>query len=328
MNKHHLFLSCDWGTSSFRLRLIHKTNFQIIAEQSNANGNAKVFQQWQNEENPTTFRLAFYQSFILQSIQQFEQKTNLSLKEVPLIISGMASSTIGMLELPYKKLPFSLSGSDLKIEKIAASTAFPYPTTLVSGVKSDSEVMRGEEIQLVGGAANTHIEKQVFIIPGTHCKHIFTQFDKAISFATYMTGELFQLLSTQSILTNSIEKSGDFTEKAHKKGFEKGLLDSLDNNPLNVFFRVRTNSLFEKCTKQENFYYLSGLLIGLELKELMPQKDLKVTLISNDILTPQYFTALNRLKIGKSLNVISVDKAIINGHYKILQHDYETKFLQ
>ena len=318
MSNNHLFLSCDWGTTAFRLRLIDKNSLHIVAEHSNTNGIAAVFRQWQNSPQNATTRLAFYQSFILESIKQWEKTSLPTLNGVPIVLSGMASSTMGLMELPYRELPFSLDGSDLRIEKIAASSIFSHPMTLVSGAKSVTDVMRGEEIQLVGCAADTRLEAQVFIIPGTHSKHIFTRFDKAVSVATYMTGELFAVLSTHSILSNSIEKNGDFTEGSHRRAFEVGVHDSLERNPLNAFFQVRINTLFDKYTPSENYYYLSGLLIGLELKELIPQKNLNITLISNNVLTPQYLTALATLKIGQSLTVVNADEAIIKGHRKIL----------
>ena len=318
MSNDHLFLSCDWGTTAFRLRLIDKNSLNIVAEHSNANGIAAVFRQWQNSPQNATARLAFYQSFIAESIEILEKTSPKTLKGVPIVLSGMASSTMGLMELPYREMPFSLDGSDLRIEKIAASLIFPHPITLVSGAKSATDVMRGEEIQLVGCAADTRLEAQVFIIPGTHSKHIFTRFDKAVSVATYMTGELFAVLSTHSILSNSIEKNGDFTEGSHHRAFDAGLNDSLERNPLNAFFQVRIHTLLGKYTPSENYYYLSGLLIGLELKELIPQKSLNVTLISNNVLTPQYLTTLEILQIGQSLTVVNVDEAIIKGHRKIL----------
>lgn len=318
MNHQHLFLSCDWGTSSYRLRLIDKTNLQVIAQDNSDNGNAKVFEKWKNRKDDQTSRLEFYKSFIKESINQFEYKAQLDLRNVPLVISGMASSTIGMVELPYQNLPFNLDGSDLLVKTLKPDANFPYPTFIISGIKSETDVMRGEEIQLVGCYINNDTEVQVFIIPGTHSKHIFTVCDKAVSFSTYLTGELFSLLSTYSILANSIEAGGDFENQNNKEAFKKGLFCGIEINLLNALFQVRTNNLFDKLSKQENFYYLSGMLIGAEFKSLALKKNIIVTLISNDVLTPQYHFALKTLEIGSLVKVISVDEALIAGHLKVL----------
>ena len=72
-----------------------------------------------------------------------------SLDDVPVVISGMASSTIGLRELPYKPLPFAADGSDLVAEILAPTVDFKHATLLISGVSSTDDVMRGEILERV-----------------------------------------------------------------------------------------------------------------------------------------------------------------------------------
>jgi 2-dehydro-3-deoxygalactonokinase len=112
------FLSCDWGTSSFRLRLVSTPTLQILAEERTDDGIAAVFNLWKEKKEGEEDRLNFYLTILKKKIKSLEQQLSSSLENIPIIISGMASSTIGMIEIPYKPLPFHLNGSDLITKKI------------------------------------------------------------------------------------------------------------------------------------------------------------------------------------------------------------------
>jgi 2-dehydro-3-deoxygalactonokinase len=317
----NLFLSCDWGTSSFRLRLIDAYGLKVLAEVSNTEGNASLFQKWKATGAEIDSRKDFYLSFLKENIDKVSAQFNENLDGLPIIISGMASSTVGMQELPYKELPFSLNGADLKTVHFPVTANFPHPFTLVSGVCSQDDVIRGEEIQLVGCQPDKRLKEQVFIIPGTHSKHVFTVDDKVVDFSTYMTGELFSLLSGHSILSTTVEKQGALTTEENTKSFKQGVLDSFKANLLHSLFWVRTNQLFNKLSKESNYYYLSGLLIGTELKELKGTEK-AITLLSSGILSESYLLALETLDLTKQVSQKSVDEAIVNGHYQLYMLHY------
>src|SRR5687768_10726007 len=100
------FLSCDWGTSSFRLRLVSTHGLKVLAEERNSDGIAATFKKWEHENDDEHKRLFFYRAYLLEQIKGLESLVHHSLEGVPVLLSGMASSTIGMMELPYKELPF------------------------------------------------------------------------------------------------------------------------------------------------------------------------------------------------------------------------------
>jgi 2-dehydro-3-deoxygalactonokinase len=319
INTKQMFLSCDWGTSSFRLRLASIPALEILAEVSSDQGIASTYELWKKENKDQGQRLTYYQNIIKQNIEKLEHKLKVSLANVPLILSGMASSSIGMKELPYKELPLSMDGSDLFIDTLQATQDFQHYTIIVSGARSADDVMRGEEIQLVGGIDGDIISEPVFILPGTHSKHVHTKDGKAIEVKTYMTGELFDLLSTKSILATSVEKNDSFDEKNNQQAFKSGLEDSFANNPLHAFFLVRTNQLFQRFCKSENYYYLSGLLIGLELNGLAKENNPAITLICNNTLKALYQNALEHLGFTHNLTIVDIDEAILKGHYQIFR---------
>lgn len=306
------FLSCDWGTSSFRLRWVNSESLSVLTEQSSNQGIVGVFRQWQQQSGQS--RTSFYLGVVKRHIYQMEQRLKVSLQNIPLVISGMASSSLGIMELEYKDLPFATDGSDLKVYKISSSGDFPHEVLLISGVSTKHDVMRGEETQLIG-CLDKNRGDQIVILPGTHSKHVFVRNGKVEGFKTYMTGECFELFASKSILYASVEKGGDINDLGNLTSFEKGLLDSQQFNLLHACFRVRTNVLLEKMDLQQNYYYLSGLLIGTELHDLIANETSSITLVSNDLLSVLYVLAIKYLLPDRNLKIENVDLAIVKGHF-------------
>lgn len=313
------FLSCDWGTTAFRLRLIDAVNCKVVQEEHTQQGIAATFQQWKETGKSEEGRLFFYLNIINEHIKTIEKKTGTSLDEVPLIISGMASSTIGMADLPYKDIPFSIDGSDLIMHTMPASIGFKHSVTLISGARTEDDVMRGEETKLIGCTVDVSDKSNhLFIFPGTHPKHVHVENDKVTAFKTYMTGEFFDLLSTKSILSVSVAEGEGFENPNNVEAFKKGVKDTFASNILHTCFFVRTNNVFNKLTKHENYYYLSGLLIGSELKDVKNLTNSKITIVGNEAITQYYTTALHTIGLPL-IETQGADEALIKGQLKIFQ---------
>ncbi len=314
------FLSCDWGTSSFRLRLVERAGLKILAEESSKEGNAATAELWQQAKQPPGQRVGFYLAIVQSHLQKLEAAVKTSLDDVPVVISGMASSTVGMAELPYKSLPFAADGSDLRTKTIAPTADFKHPTLLISGVKSADDVMRGEETQLVGCLFENTPDEQLFLHPGTHAKHVLVQNGQAVALKTYMTGEFFSLLSTKGILAASVKEGGQLEEGNNLRWFEKGVRASPKVNLLHNAFLVRTNDLFKKASKQENYFYLSGLLIGSECNDLLASLPASITLAGEPDLVAHYGAALHVLGISSKCPVRTktAEEVTLNGQLAVL----------
>ncbi|HEX5552318.1 MAG TPA: 2-dehydro-3-deoxygalactonokinase [Chitinophagaceae bacterium] len=313
-------LCCDWGTSAFRLLLVDVSTSRVQAMDETDQGIARTFKLWQQSVATTASRKDFYLGYIEARIAILEKLINSSLKGVPLILSGMASSSVGIEELPYKALPFAVNGSDAVVKSYKVPTAMR-GIFLVSGVKSkDDEVMRGEETLLIGSASEDSQQKETwFIFPGTHSKHVFVSNGHATELRTFMTGEFFELLTRHSILALSVSQSGDFGQEKTKENFVSGVLKGLRSNLLHSCFSVRTNKLFHHCNDHENYYFLSGLLIGTELS-VLPREPANLVLVCGISLGPLYETALEVLKAdGRKLTYSyrSAEEALIQGQLKI-----------
>lgn len=319
------FLSCDWGTSSFRLRLVQAPALTTIAAVRAGSGIAATWQAWQNAglQGPLQ-RWHFYIDRIKTAIQSIEEQTGRLPERVPLIISGMASSSIGMMELPYGRLPFTTDGRGVLTHLEPANADLPHDVLLVSGIRSADDVMRGEETQLIGciaGNADAATEG-TYIFPGTHSKHIQVKKGEVTGFQTFMTGELFDLLRRHSILKDAVAVPEGASQPALNSSFRDGVNAGAAGNLLHSAFRVRTNQLFGQLTKTENLDYLSGLLIGTELQSLAAATG-HIYLCGGAHLEKHYATALDVLGLMQRSTVLPaqwIEEAVIRGHYSIFNH--------
>ena len=322
MNPPATFLSCDWGTSAFRLRLVERETLKILAETHSSEGNAATAERWKQTGQPPAQRVDFYLAIIQGNVKKLEDTLKTSLDDVPVVISGMASSTVGMMELPYRPLPFATDGTDLATKLLPATAAFRHAALLISGVKSEDDVMRGEEVQLVGCRFEDSDAEQLFLHPGTHAKHVMVQHGQAISLKTYMTGEFFSLLSTGGILAASVEEGGKLDEGDNLRWFETGVRASQQANLLHNAFLVRTNDLFKRASKRENYFYLSGLLIGSECRDLLGHLPAGITLAGEPHLVAHYGAALRVLGIAEKcpIQTKTAVEVTLNGQLAVLNH--------
>jgi 2-dehydro-3-deoxygalactonokinase len=306
------FLSCDWGTSSFRLRLIHAADGSILAETIKGKGIAAVHNEWLKSDLAENERAGFYKNILLSQIKKLSDD---SLGGIPIIISGMASSSIGIADLPYTNVPFVMGDMNLSVHRISPDKKFQHEILIVSGIKTGNDAIRGEETMLLGCKISEHND-HLIIFPGTHSKHVIVQNNVVKDFKTYMTGELFNLLSAKSILAMSVEKSNISGNNIQQ--FIKGINESISSNLLNNIFHVRTNGLFGGLNKKENYHYLSGLLIGEELKNIQKENYGSVTLVSTGILSTLYSEALSAIGFRNILQLQNADEALIRGQVFIL----------
>lgn len=320
-------LGCDWGSSSFRLRLFNIAELKVEGELNTKEGVVNTYKLWQahdkKDPNPIS-REQFFRQKLKKNVEALAESMSKDLNNIPIMISGMASSSLGMLEVDYSDLPYFLDGSNNVTVTIPADDDFKNNIVLISGVKSVDDVMRGEETQVLGMILllqqdNQCPEKGILIFPGTHSKHIYIQGDKMTDFKTFMTGELYDILIHHSILSNSVSTSklGLLSEDDFKM-FRKGISASADSSILHNIFSVRTNELFEVLDKHQNSIYLSGLLIGAELRCLLTEEKLPIILCSSSNLHNFYKLGLDELGFMNRTTILSnemTNKATILGQY-------------
>ncbi len=305
------FISIDWGTSRFRMALIQRADLSVVAQLETDDGIKTMHSQWKVSGED---RLSFYLAFIRRGVQPWLNKMG---SNTPVIISGMASSSIGMKELAYAKLPFSCAGEGLEIEKLEDDILY-LPTFLISGVRAELDVMRGEETILIGlhDQLGSH-DKVLYILPGTHSKHVIVEQDKVVDFRTFMTGELFEVIRTQTILKDSTSEEDTFN--FIEADFGGGVEASKEGNMLNELFHIRAADLLTGRSKEANSNFLSGLLVGEELRSLSFSEIDKIMLCGSDQLIQLYRVAAEILgHVPETRGSDQLRLAILRGHKKIL----------
>ena len=123
--------------------------------------------------------------------------------------------------------------------------------------------MRGEEVQIFGAMRLAGLTEGLFVLPGTHSKWATVRGGRITGFRTFMTGEFYGLLSQHSILARTLEAEAPLDEAAFLRGVARaGNGEGLLHNA----FGARALALFGRLSPVESASYVSGLLIGEELR--------------------------------------------------------------
>ncbi len=275
-------IAVDWGTSSLRLYQLNAAG-RLLEERRAAQG-------------------------ILACQGAFEAVLSQQLAgwEDPLIVlAGMVGSRQGWMEVSYIECPATLEDVargmlQLEAPSLPGRSLWVVPGLLFRGTTANSaDVLRGEETQLLGLLNQNEATRQVVCLPGTHSKWVLVSLNRIDSFFTAMTGEVFEVLRTHSLLGRLIPSgTGPLDHGACRQAVARarepgGLLHHL--------FSVRTSGLFGSLTAEQLPSYLSALLIAHEALELPLAAQLRgatVQLIGSAPLLEAYALVLRELGIG------------------------------
>ncbi|MCB0687300.1 MAG: 2-dehydro-3-deoxygalactonokinase, partial [Saprospiraceae bacterium] len=297
------FVSIDWGTTHLRIYLVQTNNGQVVFESRSKGGIKEIHLRAQDSH------LNREEFFVRHLLEELQPLSHLMDGDEALVISGMASSSIGIRNLPYASLPFPCNGSGIYYQPLEVPKN-KFQAFLISGVRAKEDVMRGEETQVIGLADSLQHEDQfLLILPGTHSKHIMIRAGQIFDFKTFMTGEIFDVLLKNSILKDSVRVSE--ISSLTLSAFTDGVLHSGEHLMLNELFKIRARDLFQFTSPENNYYYLSGLMIGQELRNLISFERPIYLAASGDLLT-LYSVAAKKLKIN--IEIIAEDilnKAVI-----------------
>lgn len=327
------FLSCDWGTSSFRLRLVVGAERRIVHEVRSSVGIKSLLEQARAEGRATMEQRApLLAGYLRQQVEELLAAASTSASSYPLILSGMASSSVGWQELPYAAAPFPLDGSGARVAELdwdaPAGVAF---TRLVSGVATAVDMMRGEETEILGLMAAPEMqryrERCLLLLPGTHSKHVQVVGDEVIGWRTFMTGELFEVLGRHSLLQASVDLAATRTESwapCARAAFRAGVEQARAEGLAGSLFHVRSRAVLAGASPAENAWFLSGLLLGAEVAEgLSRVEPWPVVLAATGRLSALYAEALSGWPGVSELLVVPpgrMERAVVDGHALLLRH--------
>lgn len=208
------------------------------------------------------------------------------------LVSGMAGSRQGWLEAPYCPCPAGFAELGRSLAWVA-----PGRIAIVPGLSCEQDgvpdVMRGEEVQVFGALALLGIDQARLVLPGTHSKWVQVKDGRVQDFATFMTGEFYALLRQHSILARGMPADDGPLDEA---AFSRGLTQAQAQPLLRAAFSARTLGLFDRLAPAALPSYLSGLVIGEELRQQAAAGG-EVVIVGNAQLAQRYALALQLLGI-------------------------------
>ncbi|MGP1679695.1 MAG: 2-dehydro-3-deoxygalactonokinase [Burkholderiales bacterium] len=272
-------LALDWGTSSLRGAWMDATG-DVVQQRSFDRGILTVA--------TGTFPLVFAACF----------GDWMNTSDALCLMSGMVGSKQGWLEAPYCTCPAGFAEIAANLTWVESGRVAIVPGLCcehdglpeVRRLRRIPDVLRGEETQIFGALQLLGLREALVVLPGTHSKWVRVQAGRIQSFSTFMTGEFFALLRQHSILSRTLPAGdGAFDREA----FEQGVTLALRSNSLlQTAFSARTLSLFDRLPAAALPSYLSGLVIGEELRGQTWQADANVVIIGSEALTQRYHSAL------------------------------------
>lgn len=209
-----------------------------------------------------------------ESLRTLLQALGADTAPIPVVMSGMVGSAHGWIEVPYREAPLDLAALGSHRFKVpdraweerggVTGSARRRPLWIVPGCAlragSRVDVMRGEETQLLGAVALGHREGW-FLLPGTHSKWARLRRGVLVDFSTYLTGELFALLSQHGTLAAAVSDAASVHDPA---AFAAGLQAAETGALSNALFGCRARVVSGAMPASQARSYLSGLLIGAE----------------------------------------------------------------
>lgn len=237
-------IGVDWGTSSFRA-------YRMAAD-------GRVIDRTSSPTGILFVESGRFAEVLRRAILPW---TNAGERRV--LLSGMIGSRQGWVEAPYLACPAGtsdLAGATIPVPYDGAEVRLvPGLTFEDSGVP---EVMRGEETQIIGALADFGAGG-VACMPGSHSKWVRVEDGRITGFSTFMTGEAFAAFSGHTILGRMMKADAPADPEALRRGLARS---ADDGGLLRHLFGVRTLGLFGRLSETSAASYLSGLLLGHEVR--------------------------------------------------------------
>jgi 2-dehydro-3-deoxygalactonokinase len=238
----------------------------------------------------------------------------------------MVGSAQGWREAAYCETPANVANLGKSLQTLISLRGTV--VHIVPGVIQRSRlpnVMRGEETQVLGVLQNLPIEAGADLLiglPGSHSKWVDVVDGCIIHFDTFMTGEVFAVLSEHSILGRTLKQGATFDALAFDRGVQVAQSADGELGVLSSLFSARTLGLTGELSPTAQADYLSGLMIGHELAALATVQRRRrnntnlpsIILIGNAQLCARYSRALDACGFA---NVTLAEQATERGLWQL-----------
>ncbi|MEP7129715.1 MAG: 2-dehydro-3-deoxygalactonokinase [Sphingomicrobium sp.] len=260
------FIAVDWGTTNRRAYVIDASGTRA--------------EEFEDAKGVLSVPSGGFPAAVAEIRQRLGDK--------PLLLAGMVGSNRGWHEAGYVACPASIDDLVKALVWAGEREAIVPGVSYVGGGRAD--VMRGEEVQLLGAVAAGLVDPNALVChPGTHNKWALLRNGRIHNFRTVMTGELFSLLKEHSILADMLH-----SEVAVNDVFKNAARQALDHEAIpGDLFAVRARVLLGEARKDDAASYLSGLLIGADVRVgLTDPASATITIMGRPELTRLYAAAV------------------------------------
>lgn len=288
------YVAVDWGTSSFRLWLVDRAG-QVLATR-------------RSDEGMLAAAKVGFAGVLQSHLAAVEAPARL-----PVLICGMAGAKTGWVEAGYVDTPAPLAAVLKQAARVGGEAR---DIRILPGIAqrdaSAPDVMRGEETQLLGALGLAAAGEALVCMPGTHSKWVRVKDGTVAHFSTFMTGELFSVVSRETILSLAVAGADDAEDVASFKAAVKAAYDA-PAFAANLLFTARSRQLLFGGTPAAARETLSGTLIGAELAAGLSGAVPKagITVIASGRLAALYRHAFDALSIA--VQPIDADEAVRRG---------------
>jgi 2-dehydro-3-deoxygalactonokinase len=233
------FIAVDWGTTNRRAYLIDGAGSRV--------------DEFEDHKGALSVPKGEFPAAVA------EIRTRLG--DLPLLLAGMAGSNRGWVDAPYVPCPVGIDDLVKNLVWAGEREAIVPGVSFVGQGRAD--VMRGEEVQLLGAVAAGLISRDALAChPGTHNKWAMLRSGVIHLFGTVMTGELFSLLKEHSILADLLQGPVEVND-----AFKRGVRRVLERDMLPAdLFGARAEVLLGQMNKDDVPSYVSGLLVGTDVR--------------------------------------------------------------
>jgi len=290
----------DWGTSEFRAWLVRLPGGDVLDAVTEGRGMAALA--------PAEFA-----DHCHAQLARWRQPG----RPLPLYLAGMVGAAGGWHLAPQLRVPVSADDLARNLAAVPGEAeTWIVPGARVTGPQSD--VMRGEEVQVFGALELLRLQDAQICLPGTHSKWVTAENWRIKDFATAMTGEVYAVMLGHSILGRL---AGNDAGEPDDAAFHQGLAEAeRPEGLLTTLFSARARVLNDSLAPTGVRDYLSGLLIGTEVASMamrvLPGQPL--ILVSGQSLRAPYEKAL--IHAGLTVQWIDSGEATRAGILKVLQN--------
>jgi 2-dehydro-3-deoxygalactonokinase len=274
------YVAVDWGTSSFRLWLVDRVG-EVLAERRSGEGMLTAAEDG-------------FPAVLQAHLAAVEAPDHL-----PVLVCGMAGARTGWVEAGYVDTPAPLADVLKKAVRVGGEAR---DIRILPGIAQRDaaapDVMRGEETQLLGALGLEAAGEALVCMPGTHSKWARVKDGTVERFSTFMTGELFSVVSRQTILSLAVAGADEAEDVASFTAAVKAAYDA-PAFAANLLFTARSRQLLFGGTPTAARETLSGTLIGAELAAGLSGNVPRagVTLIASGRLAALYRHAFDTLSV-------------------------------